>query len=149
MYGYGSDAKYGAAYTFLDYLTGKYGDNVIDKTLYYLGSGMVSNHRCDTVENCALLRAVYDLNGLNMEKSYAHTIDVKTLIKEWEGYVIQHYGINYIGKESALGYDLSKLNTFQKAEVMNAIARQDAGLSLTPTEKAVLDFAKTKNEHTQ
>ncbi len=140
-YGYGSDAKYGAVYTFIDYLTGKYGDNVIDRTLYYLGSGMVSNHRCDALEDCAVLRAVYDVNGLNMEKSYAHTIDVKTLIKEWEGYVIQHYGIDYIVHESP-GYDLSKLNTFQKAEAMNALARQDAGMPLTPTEEAVLDLAK-------
>ncbi len=140
-YGYASDAKYGATYTFFEFLKDKYGDAVIDKILYYLGSGMISNHRCDSLESCALLRAVYDVNGLNMEKSHADMIDVKTLAKEWEGYVIQHYGTDYIVQDH--GYDLSKLNTFQKAEAMNAIARQDADLPLTPTEKAVLDLLQT------
>ncbi len=146
-YGYGSDAKYGAVYTFFEYLHEKYGDKVIDRTLYHLGSGMVSNHRCDTLENCAVLRAVYDVNGWSMHKSYRHTVDVNTLVSEWEGYVTNHYGNEVIVKETSIDghYDLSVLNTFQKVEVMKAFAKQSAGMPLTPTEEAVLDLTKTKN----
>ncbi len=96
---------------------------------------MVSNHRCDTVENCAVLRAVYDANGMSMDDPW-HTLTVKDIVKGWEGYVIDHYGIDYVVQDH--GYDLSKLNTFQKAEAMKAIARQDADLPLTLTEKSVL-----------
>ena len=84
-YGYGSDAQYAATHTFFKYLENKYSSKVIDKTLYYLGSGMVSNTRCHTVEDCALLQAVYDMNGLDINKK-RHTLDVATLIKEWEVY---------------------------------------------------------------
>ncbi len=90
-YGSGSLEQYGAAYTFFEYLHEKYGDKMIDRTLYYLQSGMVSNHRCDTLEDCAVLRAVYDVNGWSMHKSYAHTVDVKTLVSEWEDYVTKNY----------------------------------------------------------
>ncbi len=56
---------------------------------------------------------------LDIEKTYTHTIDVKTLVKGWEEYVIDHYGIDYVVQS---GYDFSKLNTFQRAEAMNALA---------------------------
>ncbi len=92
-YGSGSLEQYGAAYTFFGYLQEKYGDKVIDRTLYYLGSGMVSNHRCDTLEDCAVLRAVYDVSGWSMNKSYAHTVDVKTVVSEWEDYVEHSYHV--------------------------------------------------------
>ncbi len=91
-YGYGSDAKYGAAYTFFEYLTSKYGNNVVDKTLYYLGSGMISNHRCSTLENCSALRAVYDVNGLTLADK-RQSLSFNDIVKEWEGYIIEHYGI--------------------------------------------------------
>jgi len=52
----------------------------------------VSNHRCDTLEDCAVLRAVYDVNGWQMNKSYHDTVDVKTLVSAWEDYVAKHYG---------------------------------------------------------
>jgi hypothetical protein len=53
---------------------------------------MVSNHRCDTLEDCAVLRAVYDVSGLDM-KERRNTLDVGTLVQEWEDYVLQHYGV--------------------------------------------------------
>ncbi len=147
-YGYGSDAQYGSTYTFFEFLEGKYGASVIDRTLYYLGSSMVSNHRCDGLENCALLRAVYDVNGLNMEKSYKISVDVNTLIKGWIGYIIGHYNIYDLKAEGRTAiiekYDLSALNTFQKVEVMKAIAKENTGLPLTPGEKAVLSLISQK-----
>ncbi len=41
-------------------------------------------------------------------------------------------------------YDLSGLNTFQKVEVMKAIAKENTGLPLTPGEKAVLSLISQK-----
>ncbi len=91
-YGSGTEEQYGATYTFFEYLQGKYGEKVIDKTLYYLGSVMVSNHRCDTLEDCAVLRAVYDVSGLDMKKK-RNALDVEILVKDWGDYVAEHYGI--------------------------------------------------------
>ncbi len=91
-YGYGSDAQYGATQTFFKYLENKYGSNVIDRTLYHLGTGMTSNHRCDTIENCAVLQAVYDASGLDINKK-KYTLDVETLIKEWGAYVMEQYNV--------------------------------------------------------
>ncbi|MFY3742001.1 MAG: hypothetical protein HMLIMOIP_002463 [Candidatus Nitrosomirales archaeon] len=91
-YGSGSEEQYGATYTFFEYLHERYGEDVIDKTLYYLGSGMTSNHRCDTLEECAMLRAVYDISGLDMKKS-RNTLDVESLVSEWEDYVMEQYSV--------------------------------------------------------
>ncbi len=91
-YGSSTKAKYGATYTFFEYLHGKYGEHVIDRTLYYLGSGMISNTRCDTLEDCAVLRAVYDASGMDMRKK-RYTLDVETLVNEWEEYVREHYSV--------------------------------------------------------
>ncbi len=90
-YGYGSDANYGAVYTFFEYLHAKYGDRVIDKTLPYLGSGMVSNHKCDTLENCSFLRAVYNVIGMNMDER--HDLSFNDIVKGWKGYIMEHYGV--------------------------------------------------------
>lgn len=92
-YGYGSDAQYGATFTFLEYLEGRYGSEVIDRTIHYLGTGMISNHKCDTVENCAILRAVYDANGWDMDKK-RYTLSVKMLTDEWQEYVMEHYNVD-------------------------------------------------------
>jgi hypothetical protein len=91
-YGSSTTAQYGATYTFFAYLHETYGVNVIDRTLYYLGSGMISNTRCDTLEDCAVLRAVYDESGLDMRKK-RYTLDVETLVNEWEEYVGEHYSV--------------------------------------------------------
>ena len=53
---------------------------------------MVSNHRCDTLEDCAVLRAVYDVSGLDMKKK-RNALDVEILVKDWGDYVAEHYGI--------------------------------------------------------
>ncbi len=90
-YGTGGIEQYGATYTFFEYLQEKYGSNVIDKSLYFLGSGMISNHRCDTLEECAVLRAVYDVSGMDMNERQHHVIDVETLVSEWEDYITEHY----------------------------------------------------------
>lgn len=85
-YGYGSDAQYGATHTFIEFMENKYGNNTIDIMLNHLASGMVSNHKCSAMEDCAVLRAVYDVSGLDMnEKKYA--LSFQNLIKEWEEYV--------------------------------------------------------------
>jgi hypothetical protein len=91
-YGVGTAERYGATYTFFEYLHDKYGEGAIDWTLYYLGSGMISNTRCDTLEDCAVLRAVYDESGLDMRKK-RYTLDIEALVNEWEDYVRENYDV--------------------------------------------------------
>jgi len=92
-YGQASPEQYGATYTLFKFLVQKYGDSIIDKTLSYLGSTMVSNHRCDTLEQCALLRAVYDANGLNINDK-KNDLNFAKIVQEWEEYVQENYGMN-------------------------------------------------------
>lgn len=92
-YNDGTLANYASTYTFFKFIEERYGSQAIYKIIEYMASGMVSNHRCDTLENCTVLRAVYDASGMDMKKSYKHDLDVKGLMKEWEDYVMQHYKI--------------------------------------------------------
>jgi hypothetical protein len=85
-YGSGTLSQYGATYALFEFLSEKYGDTVIDRTLYYLGSSMISNHRCDTFEQCTLLRAVYDVKGLDINEK-RHDFTFSTIIEEWQGYL--------------------------------------------------------------
>jgi hypothetical protein len=89
-YGMPTQSQYGAAYSFFKYLNEKYGDTVIDKLLKYIGSSMISNHRCDTFEQCALLRAVYDANGMNINEK-RHELSFAMIVEEWEQYVKENY----------------------------------------------------------
>ncbi len=91
-YGYGSLEQYGATHTFFEYLESKYGTEVIDKALHYQKTGRINDHRCDTTENCAVLQAVYDAIDLDIENE-RYTLDVKTLIKEWKEYLVEHYSV--------------------------------------------------------
>jgi hypothetical protein len=85
-YGSSTDAQYGATITFFKYLEETYGEDAIYRSLYHLGSGMVSNHRCDTVENCAVLRGVYDASGMDMDRK-RFSLDFEALVNEWVDYV--------------------------------------------------------------
>ncbi len=72
-----------------------------------------------------------------------HDVVFSDVAKAWKDYVMTHISPNdYVQPEGWRShmrqYDLSTLNTFQKVEAMNALARQDAGLPLTLTEKSVL-----------
>ncbi len=90
-YGESSESKHIASYGFINFLEEKYGEEIIDKTLGYLGSGMISNHRCDTLENCSVLRAVYDTSGLDMDNK-RYDLSFSTLVEEWEGHINEQYG---------------------------------------------------------
>ncbi len=79
-------SQYGATYTLFKFLTEKYGDGIIDKTLKYLRTGMISNHRCLTFEQCALLRGAYDANGLNLMLDKKHDISFATIMQECKSY---------------------------------------------------------------
>jgi hypothetical protein len=92
-YGIPTEAEYGSSYTLYKYLNEKYGDSIIDKILQYLGSGMISNHRCDTFEQCALLRAVYDANGLDINNK-RHELSFKKIVQEWKEYVHAKYSVS-------------------------------------------------------
>ncbi|GEM_PF-6481288 len=87
-YGYGSNAQYGAAFAFLNFVETKYGDIVINKSLEYLGSTMISNHRCSSLEQCAVLRAAYDASSLDINDK-KHVLAFDTLVKEWVSLVVQ------------------------------------------------------------
>ena len=53
---------------------------------------MISNYRCDTFERCAVLKAVYDANGLSLDGK-RQTLDVKMIINEWKKYIEEHYSV--------------------------------------------------------
>ncbi|MFQ5970435.1 MAG: hypothetical protein ACE5J2_08080, partial [Nitrososphaerales archaeon] len=129
-YGSGTPSQYGATYTLLKYLDEEYGESLIDKTLTHLASGMITNHRCSTLEQCSLLRAVYDASSLDInDKRYDLNFDA--LSDEWKSYA-EHY-------------ILEELNEFQRIELERALANQNAGLPLTTTERAVLDLVSFFN----
>jgi hypothetical protein len=92
-YGEATPTHYGSSYTLFKFLAKRYGDAVIEKTLNYLGSTMISNHRCDTFEQCALLMAVYDANGFNMNDK-RHDLSFDMVVQEWKDYVLEKYGIS-------------------------------------------------------
>ena len=89
-YGYGSDARYSATFTFFQYLENNYGNKVVEKMIHSLGTGMVKNHRCDTVENCAVLQGVFDLIGLDIEDE-RYPLSVERLVEGWEEYLMNPY----------------------------------------------------------
>ncbi|MGH9922275.1 MAG: hypothetical protein ACRD38_05945, partial [Nitrososphaerales archaeon] len=92
-YGASAPSQHGASHTLFKFLADKYGDSIIDKTLYNLGSTMVSNHKCDTVEQCALLKAVYDASGMDINDK-RHDLSFDTIVKEWKAYVQEEYTVN-------------------------------------------------------
>ena len=79
-----TDAQYGVTISFFSYLEETYGEDVLHRSLYRLGS-MVSNHRCDTVENCAVLWGVYDANDWDIDVK-RYDLDFNALVKEWLSY---------------------------------------------------------------
>ena len=93
-YGTATPSQYGASHTLFRFLTEKYGDTIIDKTLNNLGSMTVSNNRCDTIEQCALLKAVYDAKGLNInDKRY--DLSFATIMEDWKEYLQENYGMMF------------------------------------------------------
>jgi hypothetical protein len=92
-YGATTPSKHGASYTLFKFLASKYGDSIIDKTLKNLGSTMVSNNKCDTVEQCALLRAVYEANGMDINNK-RHELNFAAVVEEWKTYLQNEYGIS-------------------------------------------------------
>lgn len=56
---------------------------------------MVSNTRCDTVENCAVLWGVYDANGWDINKKH-YTFDISMLISEWTKYIEENYDMKFM-----------------------------------------------------
>ena len=53
---------------------------------------MINDHRWDTFEQCAVLKAVYDANGLSLDDK-RQTLDVKMIINEWNKYIEEHYSV--------------------------------------------------------
>jgi hypothetical protein len=86
-------SEYGSTYTLFKFLVDEYGEGIIDKTLSNMESAMVSNHRCDTYEQCVLLKAVYDVQGLNMNDK-KHDLSFDSIMKEWKAYLQQNYSTN-------------------------------------------------------
>ncbi len=89
-YGSATDAQYGATYTLFEFLVEKYGTNVIDETLSNLGSTIMSNNECETLEQCALLKALYDAGALNTSKEN-HDLSFETIMQDWVDYVNEKY----------------------------------------------------------
>lgn len=92
-YGEFSPSHQGASYVMFKFLADKYGHTMMEKILKNLGSTMVNNDNCHTGEECALLRAVYDANKLNMDDK-KHDMSFSTMVQEWKDYIQEHYGID-------------------------------------------------------
>jgi hypothetical protein len=92
-YGPPTNAEYGSAITFFKYIEQEYGEHVLDFTLHHLGSGMTSNTRCDTLEDCALLRGVYDASGMDVDEK-RWSLDMKIIVDGWKRYVADYYEIS-------------------------------------------------------
>jgi hypothetical protein len=80
--------NYAVTYTFFRFLEETYGHEVIDRTLYHLGSGMISNHRCNTLENCSVLRGVYDAAGLDLDNK-ENKLAFNAIIEKWMDYLLE------------------------------------------------------------
>jgi hypothetical protein len=91
-YGKPDDRQYAATYTFFKYLEDTYGSKTIDKIIWYLGTGMISNHRCNTLENCVVLLSVYDASGLTLSNT-RNKMDVKTLVEDWKEQLLLEYNV--------------------------------------------------------
>ncbi len=91
-YGAPTPSQNGASYTLFKFLAEKYGESIIDRTLSQLGSTMVSNNKCDTIEQCALLMAVYDANGWSINDK-RHDLSFATIIEEWVEHVEEDYAL--------------------------------------------------------
>jgi streptogramin lyase len=83
----------GASHTLFKLLAEKYGESIMDRTLTQLASTIVSNNKCDTIEQCALLMAVYGANGWSINDK-KHELAFATIIEEWNNYVEEKYAIN-------------------------------------------------------
>ncbi len=88
-YGSATDAQYGATYTLFEFLVEKYGNSVIDKTLNNLGSTIVSSNECETFEQCALLKAVHDVDANTSKEN--HDLSFETIMQDWVDYVNEKY----------------------------------------------------------
>ncbi|MEM3128624.1 MAG: hypothetical protein QW769_06430 [Nitrososphaerales archaeon] len=81
-YGASFQRDYMASYAFFAFLEDKYGSKVIDRIVDYLDSVMIGNHNCNTLEQCSVMRAVYDMIGLDMN-NIKNKYSFDDLKKEW------------------------------------------------------------------
>jgi hypothetical protein len=91
-YNSGTLGNYASTYTFFKFLEEKYGTKVIDRTVTYLHSVMTSDRRCDTLESCAVLSAVYDELGLDMEDT-ENRLSFDDIVEEWRDYLMKSYNV--------------------------------------------------------
>jgi hypothetical protein len=91
-YSSGTLGEYVSTYTFFKFLEEKYGTKIIDRTVAYLHSVMTGDKRCDTLENCAVLRAIYDELGLDITNT-ENRLTFDNIVEEWQDYMMKHYGL--------------------------------------------------------
>ncbi len=91
-YNSGTLGDYVSTYTFFKFLEEKYGTNVIDRMVKYLHSVMTGDKRCDTLESCAVLRAVYDELGLDMANT-ENRLAFDNTVDEWRDHIRKHYSL--------------------------------------------------------
>ena len=85
-YGTETQAYHDASYAFVKYLSEKYGEKVVGEILRYIGAGQISNHRCDTLENCSVLQAVYKASDLDINNK-RYTLNFDAIVHEWREYM--------------------------------------------------------------
>jgi hypothetical protein len=86
-------SQHGASYTLFKFLSEKYGDKVIDGILNNLGSTTINSQQCSNFEQCAVLRAIYDISELKINDK-RHDLSFDTVVNEWKDYVQETYAIS-------------------------------------------------------
>ncbi|MEM3117295.1 MAG: hypothetical protein QW136_02710, partial [Nitrososphaerales archaeon] len=89
-YGAATEAQQGGSYTLFRFLTDKYGNDIIGRILHYMGSGMTDSQKCNTNEQCIVIRAVYDANGLNINDK-RHTVSFSHILNQWNDHIRANY----------------------------------------------------------
>jgi hypothetical protein len=93
-YSSGTLGEYVSTYTFFKFLEEKYGTKIIDRAVTYLHSVMTGDKRCDTLENCAVLRAVYDELGLDVTNT-ENRISFDSIVEEWRAHMLKDYNLDH------------------------------------------------------
>jgi hypothetical protein len=92
-YGAATPAQRGAAYALFKNLVEEHGDGIIDKILVNLGSDMKGDSkRCSDYEQCVLLRAVYDVQGMKLDDK-RNELNFAKLVNGWNEYLLGTYDI--------------------------------------------------------
>ncbi len=133
-YSTGNSGNYVATYSFFKFLEDKYGIKIIGIMLDHMQSVMTSDKKCNTLENCSVIRAVYDVTGQDIN-DLKNKLNFDAIVKEW---------IDYLKPLSVTidiepGAKNNSLNT-KKNEVVQVAILGSTNLDVTKVDTSTLKF---------